>query len=65
MRNIIVRYGVGYGSHDQVLEVEDDATSKDIEESASELVMAQLEWDWVESRGKGLEYARPRAAGAR
>lgn len=39
-----IRYGVGYGRHEETMEFEDDATEKEIEEAVGEYVMQKLDW---------------------
>jgi len=43
---IIVKYGVGYGSHTMDLEAEDDMTEDEIEEMVRDFVMERLDWSW-------------------
>lgn len=47
MKRIIIKYGIGYGSHETDMEVEDDATEEQIEEWVRDCVMERLDWHWV------------------
>lgn len=46
MKRIIIKYGIGYGSHEIDLELEDDLTDEEIEQSVQDTVMARLDWSW-------------------
>lgn len=43
---IEITYGVGYGRHNDTIEVEDDATDDEIEQQVSDVVMEKLDWGW-------------------
>lgn len=44
MRLVKIRYGVGYGTHHDEIEVEDDATYEEIESMVQEVVTEKLDW---------------------
>ncbi len=43
---ILIKYGIGYGRHDDEIEMDDDATDEEIEESVRDVVMQRLDWSW-------------------
>jgi hypothetical protein len=46
MKRVIVKYGVGYGSHEMDLEFEDAATDEEIESDVEAAVTERLDWSW-------------------
>jgi hypothetical protein len=45
-QTIIVRYGIGYGTHDLNIEVPANATDYEIEEEVMQAVMERVDYDW-------------------
>ena len=44
---IEVEYGVGYGTHSTAIDVNEDATTDEIEEMVSDAVRERLWWTWA------------------
>lgn len=44
MRTIIIRYGIGYGTHTTDMEVQDDATDAEIEADVQDAIMERVWW---------------------
>ena len=48
MRTIIYTVTIGYGQHTDTMEVEDDATDKEIEVQVEQQALQWLDWSWRE-----------------
>lgn len=44
MKNVRVRYGIGYGTHTMDLDVEDEATEEEIAEMVHDYVMKRVDY---------------------
>lgn len=44
MKRVVVKYGCGFGRHEDHFEVEDDASSEEIEEMARDVAMEKFDW---------------------
>lgn len=46
MALIKIRFGIGYGSHETEIEVDDDASQEEIEAWVEDEVTQRLDWSW-------------------
>ena len=50
MKTIYCNLSIGYGSREDEIEVEDDATEDEIQEVVKEWAMNYVEWGWSETK---------------
>lgn len=46
MKKVSVSYGIGYGTHETVLEFDDDATDEEIEDDVRDYVMERVSYGY-------------------
>ena len=50
MKTIYCHLSIGYGSREDEIEVEDDATEDEIQEAVKDWAMEYVEWGWSETK---------------